>query len=239
MNVVISQPMFFPWVGMLEQVRVADKHVNYGDVQFSKGSFTNRVQIKSARGVRWMTVPLRSVSLGQTIDETKIDMAQNWQKQHLSMLKEAYTSAPYFADVLGLVHSAHEEGLQTIGALSSFSLKLCCDYFGLSASTSFVDVRELKIPGSGSTRVLDIVKALGGDVYVTGLGAMRYLDHQLFENAAVRVEYMNYKKIPYAQLHGAFTPYVSVLDLVANEGVEGKRRIVSGSVYWKEFLKNG
>ena len=48
-TVVISQPMFFPWVGMFEQIALADVYVHYDDVQFSKGSFTNRVQLKTAR----------------------------------------------------------------------------------------------------------------------------------------------------------------------------------------------
>ena len=51
-TVVISQPMLFPWVGMFEQVALADVFVHYDDVQFSKGSFTNRVQLKTARRVR-------------------------------------------------------------------------------------------------------------------------------------------------------------------------------------------
>ena len=60
-RVVISQPMLFPWVGLFEQIRAADVYVHYDDVQFSKGSFTNRVQIKTARGPRWLTVPGASV----------------------------------------------------------------------------------------------------------------------------------------------------------------------------------
>ena len=73
MKVVISQPMFFPWVGMFEQIRLADIYVHYGDVRFSKGSYVNRVQIKTAQGVRWLTVPLQGVSLGQVIEQVRIN----------------------------------------------------------------------------------------------------------------------------------------------------------------------
>lgn len=52
MNVVISQPMLSPWVGMLEQIVLMDVSANYADVQFSKGSSTNRVQIKDRTGSR-------------------------------------------------------------------------------------------------------------------------------------------------------------------------------------------
>ena len=48
MKVVISQSMFFPWVGFLEQLKLADVYVFYDDVQFSKGSFTNRVRVKAS-----------------------------------------------------------------------------------------------------------------------------------------------------------------------------------------------
>jgi len=238
MNVVISQPMFFPWVGMFEQIRLADIYVHYGDVQFSKGSFTNRVQIKTAQGVKWLTVPLQDVSLGQAIDEVKINTRINWRVQHIDLLKQAYAHAPYCKDMLALVESVYQQQVDSIAMLSRLSMEACCNYLGLDAGRRFIDVRQLEISGSSSQRVLDIVKALEGIRYVTGLGARNYLDHQLFVHAGIRVEYMDYQKLPYPQLHGEFTPYVSILDLIANTGKEGINLILSDTVYWKDYLKN-
>lgn len=238
MKVVISQPMFFPWVGMFEQIRLADIYVHYGDVQFSKGSFTNRVQIKTSQGVKWLTVPLQDVSLGQSIDEVRINAGINWRVQHMDILKQAYAEAPHRKDMLALVESVYQQQLDSIAMLSRLSIEACCNYFGLDAGRRFIDVRQLGIGGSSSQRVLDIVKRLGGTKYITGLGARKYLDHQLFEDAGIRVEYMDYQKLPYPQLHGEFTPYVSILDLIANIGKEGVNWIQSGTVYWKDYLKN-
>lgn len=236
--VVISQPMFFPWVGMFEQVRLADKYVHYGDVQFSKGSFTNRVQIKTAQGIKWLTVPLQGVSLGQEIDDVRINASINWRQQHMDILKQAYAEAPYRKDMLALVDSVFQQQVDSIGALSRHSMEACCNYFGLEIGRRFVDAKQLGIGGSSNQRVLDIVKALGGTRYITGLGARNYLDHQLFEDTGIRVEYMDYQKLLYPQLHGEFTPYVSILDLVANVGKEGIDLIRSGTIYWKEFLNH-
>ena len=72
MKIVISQPMFFPWVGLFEQIRLADIYVHYDDVQFSKGSFVNRVQIKTNKGTQWLTVPLQNLTLGQEIREVQL-----------------------------------------------------------------------------------------------------------------------------------------------------------------------
>ena len=82
MNIVISQPMFFPWVGMFEQIRLADTYVHYSDVPFSKGSFVNRVQVKTAQGTPWMTVPLKSFSIGQSICDVEIDDQKDWRRKH-------------------------------------------------------------------------------------------------------------------------------------------------------------
>lgn len=234
--IVISQPMFFPWVGMFEQIRLADIYVHYGDVQFSKGSFTNRVQIKTAQGVKWLTVPLQDVSLGQSIDEVKINARINWRAQHMDMLKQAYADAPYRKEMLDLVDSVYQQQIDSIGLLSRRSIEACCNYFGLDAGRRFIDVHQLGIDGASSQRVLDIILALGGKKYITGLGARNYLDHQMFEDAGIRVEYMDYQKLPYPQLHNEFTPYVSILDLIANKGKEGISCIQSGTVYWKDYL---
>jgi len=237
MNVVISQPMLFPWVGMLEQIRLADVVVDYSDVQFSKGSFVNRVQIKVPGGSRWLTVPLLGLHLGQRIDEVKINAVRDWRAEHLGLLAQAYAGAQYLGDMLDLVRSVYAQEHDSIASLSKASTMALCSYYGLETGRMFRNSTTLGIGGSSSRRVLDIVLALGGDVYVTGHGANRYLDHEAFEAAGVRVEYIDYAKAPYPQLHGEFTPYVSALDLVANTGTEGIEYIRSGTIYWRDFIQ--
>ena len=236
MNVVISQPMYFPWVGMLEQVRLADHFVFYDDVQFSKGSFVNRVQIKTAAGIKWLTVPIHGLTLGQRIQHVQIDSRMDWRRQHIDMLRQAYAAAPYLKDMLRLVEAAFDENPKSIGDLSRFSMLTLSDYFGLKPRECFQYIQELGIPGAGSSRVLDIVLSLGGNIYITGHGARNYLDHEAFARVGVDVRYMNYSCSQYQQLHGQFTPYVSALDLVANCGVEGKKLIQPATINWKDFL---
>ncbi|MDF3822537.1 WbqC family protein [Leptospira sp. 96542] len=238
MRVVISQPMLFPWPGFLEQIRLADVFVRYDDVQFSKGSFTNRVQFKTAKGSQWLTVPLAGLSLGQRIDEVRVDRRSDWKGRHHMMLAQAYAEAPYCADMLALLDRVYAEDCDTIADISWLSLRLLCEYFQIGCNTRFVGIRELGIDGAGSQRVLDVVKALGGSHYVTGLGARNYLDHESFERAGIQVDYMDYQKRPYPQLHGAFTPYVSGLDLAANLGAEGADLLQPNAIPWREFLKN-
>jgi|TARA_B100001971_G_C18262194_1_gene588010 hypothetical protein len=234
-TVVISQPMYFPWVGLLEQVRLADVWVHLDDAQLSKGGFFNRVQLKSDQGTPWLTVPLAKNRLGQALNEIQL-AEHDWRRKHLSTLRQTYAKAPCVDEMLALVEEVFEREVDTLSSLSAASIEASSEYFEIAPS----DIRwssRLRIGDGGSARVLAICRALGAERYVTGHGARDYLDHESFEASGIRVEYMNYEKRPYPQLHRDFTPYVTALDLVANCGRPGREVIASGTVYWKDFLK--
>jgi hypothetical protein len=236
MNIVISQSMLFPWVGMLEQVNLADCFVHYDDVQFSKGSFVNRVQIKTAKGRQWMTVPLKNRRFGQNIDEVEVAPVSKWRDNHLELLKSSFEGAQYADDALEIAERVYSIEYSNIGALARSSLMSLVEYFGLNRSKIFIDVRQLGIEGASSERVLQVVRKLKGETYITGLGALKYLDHDLFETHGVSVRYMQYTCSIYPQLHGEFTPYVSGLDLVANCGKAGIRHICSQTIHWRSLV---
>jgi len=233
-TVVISQPMFFPWVGLFEQIRLADVYVHYLDVQFSKGSFANRVQIKVPGGFRWLTAPLKNLALGQKIEEVETDAAGGWRRSHLDFLAQAFRGAPHARDALDIVEQVYRSPSHRLADIAIDGMERVLDYFGLAKGKRILRSPDLGIGGAGSERVLEIVKALQGGVYVTGHGARNYLAHEAFDRAGIRVEYMDYRKTPYPQLHGEFNPHVSILDLVANVGRAGLDYIHSGTVYWKE-----
>jgi hypothetical protein len=236
MRVVISQSMYFPWVGFLEQLRLADVFVVYDDVQFSKGSFTNRVQIKTAAGARWLTVPLPYLHLGKRINAVLLDNQRDWRGEHREQLTRAYGAAPYIDEMLALLAYVFDRPFANLSELSHASTTALANYFGLFDHLKRYNSLDLNVHGKGSQRVLDIVQAVGGTEYITGLGALKYLDHEAFERAGIEVRYMNYLKLSYPQLHGNFDPYVSALDLVANCGREGAQYMKSQTSHWKEFI---
>ena len=151
-RVVISQSMYFPWVGMLEQIRLADAFIHYDDVQFSKGSFSNRVQVKLPGGMSWMTVPLRDHRLGQTIDEVRLQPTEAWRGRHLALLEQSFDGAPHAADALDLAASVIGGNHDTLADLARSSMLALCRYFGLYAQGPvFRYARDCRhSPGSGS-----------------------------------------------------------------------------------------
>ncbi len=234
---VISQSMYFPWVGLLEQIRLADVFVHYDDVQLTRG-FYNRVQVKTTQGIRWLTVPLRDFHRGQRIDEAQIDDREDWRQKHRDILKQAYRKAEFCDEMLNLVDCVFSLPAHSLADVSRNSILAIAEYFNISNSCQFVESTSLQIEGRSSQRLLDIVQALAGNIYITGHGAKNYLDHELFEQAGVFIQYMKYRSTPYPQQHGDFTPYVTSLDLIANCGRMGASVIKSESIDWNEFVRN-
>ena len=234
-TVVISQPMYFPWVGMLGQMRLADVFVHLDDAQFSKGGFFNRVQLKTAEGTPWFTVPLAENKLGQLLNEMRM-ADHDWRRKQLATLKQTYAAAPHVEEMLGLVESVFKNEHESLAALSAASVEMLAEFFEITPK-EIQWSSAMGVEGTGSARVLAVCEALGAERYVTGHGAREYLNHESFEAAGIRVEYLDYQKREYPQLHGAFTPFVSALDLAANCGCAGREVIDSDTVYWKDFAR--
>ena len=236
MRAVISQSMYFPWVGFLEQIRLADIFIHYDDVAFSRGGFLNRVQVKTENGVKWLTIPLRDQHLGQRIDEIYLDDRKDWRGQHREILRQDYLKAPCRDEMLALVDSVFSKPLTKLSDISRESILALARYFDLTNKTKLISSSDMRVSGVSSERVFNLCLTVGADTYITGHGARNYLDHDLFCRSGLRVEYMRYRKIPYSQLHGEFTPYVTALDLIANCGKDRIDVICSEAIYWKEFL---
>lgn len=234
-RIVISQPMLFPWPGMFEQISLADIYVHYNDVTFSKGSRVNRVQIKGPKGPEWMTIPLQDLHLGQKICEVCVH-EKPWKEQHLTRLSTNYSGSRFLGDAMDLVKQAYSTESNKLIDIIEPSIEQACEYLGIANHTDFIDISAVNTPGAGSQRVIDIVSILGGDIYITGHGAKNYLDHEAFEKAGIRVEYMDYSLTEYPQLHGDFTPYVSILDMIANTGPGSGDLLNPNTIYWEEFI---
>lgn len=233
-RVVISQPMYFPWPGFIEQMALADVYVWLDDAQFSKGSFTNRVQVKLPGGVKWMTIPLAGKGTMTGISDLRARDA-SWISSNKALLTQSLLSAPFAAPAIELFDKATSHA-QLVDCLIA-SAEVVAALLGIEPKV-IVRTSQLNLEGQSWRRVLDIVSSVGGTEYITGHGAARYLDHHVFEDEGVSVSYMDYSLTPWPQLHGDFTPYVTALDLIATAGEEAPSFLHPRTVPWREFLKS-
>lgn len=233
-RIVILQPHFLPWLGVFDQIRLADIYVHFDDAAVPQGrSFASRVQLKTAEGQRWLTAPMRRNS-GDDFRTAAFDDEQPWRRKHVATLTQAFDQTQHWPVVQRLIDQLYAMDGASLGEWNMRAIESVAAQIGVNAE--FVRSSVINAPGAASDKLINTVRALGGDRYLTGHGARNYLDHEAFEQTGIDVEYVDYDIQPYDQRFGAFTPYVSCLDGLAYEGGDLARHLQSQPTPWRAFL---
>lgn len=233
-TVVILQPQFFPWRGVFEQIRLADEFVYLDDVQFQRRAFNNRVQIKTAHGPQWLTVPVRQHDRSTAIRDVEIDYRTPWREKHLGALRANYARAPFFGDAAGILSDVYAETPRTIAEIGIAGTKRCAEYLRLLTPMTLSS--GTPVSATRSMRLVELLVQRDATAYVTGHGALDYLEEQLFAERGIEVRVMEYRRTPYPQLHGTFDPHVSILDTIANLGPDAAATLDSPALPWREVV---
>jgi len=215
--VAIHQPNFLPWLGFFHKMLVADCFVFLDDVSFSKGSFTNRVKIKTARGAEWLTVPvLTKGKSGQPISEVRCSSTVSWLAKLRKTLQLNYSSCPFWSLYEEIFYGVAASCGGHLGALNTGLITQLATLLGIH--TSVFTSCELAPTGTGTARLISICQELGADVYLSGSGGRSYQEEEEFSQQGIELRYDNFEHPVYSQQFGEFIPGLSVIDLLANYG---------------------
>ena len=77
-------------------------------------------------------------------------------------------------------------------------------------------------------RLVEICRQAGATTYLSGPAARSYIEPEIFQAAGVELVYFDYDGYPeYPQLFPPFDHFVSILDLLFNEGPHAARFMLS------------
>jgi GNAT superfamily N-acetyltransferase len=219
-TVAIHQPNYIPWLGYFYKIFKSDCFVFLDDVSFPTRSFVNRNRVCINASARWLTIPIRREF--DTIIRDAVPAEPGWHKSHLRSLELSYKRAPHFGSVFPLVASVLEKhGDANLGQLNSALIE--CIARHLEIGSSFLYSSSLPITGSGEDRILNLVKAVGGQTYISGSGAAGYQSGDSFRQQGIELQYSNFTPSPYPQQAAEFLPGLSILDALFNVGRDGIR----------------
>ena len=221
MQIGILQPGYLPWLGFFEQMSRVDTFVLYDDVQYDKQGWRNRNKIKSAHGSQWLTVPvLTKGRRTQLINQAKVNSTAKWSTKHLKSLETNYRKADFFDSSFPEIQFLLEKKWNYLLDLNLSLIFFLTDYLGIKSKIILSSSLNKKLPKDSSpeSRLIEICRLVGGNSLYEGSAGQNYIDSKTFEEAEVGLTYQDYKHPVYKQLYGSFTPYLSVVDLMFNEG---------------------
>ncbi len=218
----IHQPNYFPWIGYFYKCIISDIFIFLDTVQFSKGSYQNRVKINTPQRPKWLTAPVNKFSKPGNLTKDITFSNTEWPQKHLTILKHNYLKSPfwdYYYEELFELYKKSKPGLSETNVILIKWIAAKLDISTRFLPASSTNVTEIE----PTKRLVKLVKAVGGNVYVHGAGANNYQDNTVFSKNNIGLVETKFQHPEYKQNWGdAFVPGLSILDLLFNVGPEEK-----------------
>ena len=116
--------------------------------------------------------------------------------------------------------------MEYLSHINHLFLTEICKLLGITTKITWSS--DYTLADGKTERLAELVKSAGGGYYLSGPAAKDYIVDEVFEQAGIQLEYMDYEGYPeYPQLHGAFDPHVSILDLLFMTGPDAPKYMKS------------
>ena len=222
------QPVYLPWIGLFHKIALADIFCVFDIVQYQRKDFNNRNKIKTSAGSIWLTVPVKSSGrLDSIITDIEI-INDGWQKKHLKSIELNYKKTPYFEQYFHGLKKILDSPYQYLVDLNFDILVYVLDV--LNIDTKIVKASDYSFGGTKSELVLDMCTQLNANVYIFGEQGKDYADVDAFENKGVYPYFQSYIHPVYNQMKGEFLPFMSIFDLLFNEGERSQDILLSNNI---------
>lgn len=222
-KVAIIQSNYIPWRGYFDIINLADECILLDDVQYTRRDWRNRNLIKTASGLRWLTIPV-NVKGNYKIDIRNVEVAtKDWNVKHWSTIVNCYSKAGFFAEYKEFFETLYLNCLES--RLSNINYRFIQQINKLlGINTPIKWSWDYSVSDKDKTnRLISICKKAGATTYISGPSAKNYIDESLFQKNGLSIYWMNYDNYPeYRQLFPPFRKEVTIIDLIFNEGRNAK-----------------
>jgi hypothetical protein len=227
--VAIHQPNFLPWLGFFAKLARADVFVLLDDAQFQKkgGTWTNRVKLLVSGEPTWVTVPVdRGYHGVRSIAEMRIGPERRWRDKLTRTIAQAYARAPGYEQTMPAVERVLEQPTDRLVELNESGIRALAGLLDLDES-KLVRSSTLGVESTATERLVELTRAVGGDVYLSGDGAAGYQEDELFAEAGIQLRKLRFSHPRYPQPGGRHVPGLSAVDALMSCGPAGAAALLA------------
>lgn len=217
-KIIITQSNYIPWKGYFDGMALASDFVIYDDMQYTKRDWRNRNLIKTAQGLKWLSIPIEvKGKYFQKINETKISDTK-WNIDHLNQLKQNYKNARNYKEVIDWIEDLYINcKFDLLTDVNQYFLENIITFLGIKIN--LLRSENFTLLEDKTERLVKICKDLNATEYFSGPAAKAYMDERKFMDNNIIVTYFDYSDYKhYKQTYEPFEHGVSIIDLIFNEG---------------------
>ena len=210
----IHQSNYLPYLGFFDKIKKSDIFVIYDDAQFNSRDFQHRNRIRTGEGWQWLTVPIIKKAI--PIKEITIKNNVDWSSVHFTAVRANYLKTPYYSTYGNEIRKIYKKRYEKLIDLNMDLIHFLMNAFGIN--TKILYASDFGFTSKSTERLVEIVEALDGDIYLSGPKGRDYMDMSLFEKRGVEVEFQDFKHPVYKQRYEGFVPNMSAIDVLFNVG---------------------
>ena len=222
MKVAIHQPNYLPYIGYFQKMSKSDIFILLDIVQFSKDSFTQRTKIRTKTGWMWITIPIERAYYFKQINEIPLPQNDVWKKRHMKAIMANYSKCPYYDDTFIQKYYLKKK-FEKLHEFNEYGIYYLKEKFGIETEIIRASSLDVDAKLKSSALLAELVKSVGGTVYISGTGAKSYLDVTEFEKRNIDVEFFEFVPFVYPQRWSGFESYMSAVDLWFNLGKDSTK----------------
>ena len=193
MKISIFQSNYLPWKGYFDLIDCVDIFYFLDNVEYSINTFRNRNKIKSKNSTFYLTVPLQQNSSKENISEKKI-ANNDWQNKHWKSITQTYSKSKNFKVISNILKTFYvKDKFTNLSDLNQNLIIVICQF--LKIKTKLIHHDEINLVNSDKNqRLIEIIKKLKCDTYVSSPLAKNYLDEEMFLKEGIKVEWYKYSE---------------------------------------------
>ncbi|KKF99272.1 WbqC family protein [Methanosarcina mazei] len=219
MIVGIHQPNYLPYLGFIDKLSKSDVFIIYDDAQFNKGDFQHRNRIRIYHGWKWLTVPVEKKHIPINQVKIKNDVKindMNWQEAHIKEINDNYRKSRNYQKYEKEITQIYEQEYDMLFDINMKLIEFLIKSFDID--TEIIYSSELGFSSKSTEKLVDLVSAVEGDIYLSGPMGQDYLDFKLFDEEGIKVMFQDFKHPTYQQQYSGFEINMSAIDVLFNAG---------------------
>jgi len=217
MIVAGHQPQYMPYIGFFNKISKADVFVFVDNIQFTRKTWQQRTLIKSDNKPMYLTIPVKKHGkFDQLINEVEI-IDNGWRKKHWKSICLSYGKTPYFHLYKDALEEFYNKEWPLLNDFCSALLRYFIDAIGIKFEKIYTGT-ELNIHGEKTDLLLDICKKTGCNTYLSGEGALAYVNEEKFKKAGLSHIFNEYTPNPYSQYGKQFIDGMAIIDVMFMNG---------------------
>ncbi|MDL2284124.1 WbqC family protein [Oxalobacter sp. OttesenSCG-928-P03] len=220
MKIAVMQPYFFPYIGYWQLLHAVDRFIIFDDVNYITRGWINRNRILINGNPTYITLPLQKASQNRLICDMKLQSPSEWREKIMRTIENAYRRAPAFKEIYPVITEILHYPSLKLSEFLVHQLQVIANV--LDIKTQFIHSSSIysDVVLKGKERIMDICQKENAAIYINLPGGRSLYEAEEFAQKSINLCFIKTHFLPYPQRAPQFAPYLSILDMLMEEGVE-------------------